>query len=37
MFDLSNSFVLQTIEISVLTQYIFENFIIKFQNNVFRT
>jgi hypothetical protein len=37
MFDLCNCFVLQTTEISVLTKYTFESFIIKFQNNVFIT
>jgi hypothetical protein len=36
MFDLSNCFVLQTIGLSVLTKYEFGNFIIKFQNNIFR-
>jgi hypothetical protein len=37
MFDLSNCFFLQTIGLSVLTKYTFDNFTIKFQNNVFRT
>jgi hypothetical protein len=37
MFDLFNCFVLQAIGLSVLTKYTYDNFIIKFQNNVFRT
>jgi hypothetical protein len=37
MFDLFDCFVLQTIGVSVLTKYIFDNVIIKFKNNVFRT
>jgi hypothetical protein len=37
MFDLSNCFVLQTTEISILTKYTFESFIIKFENKVFFT
>ena len=35
MFELFNCFFLQTIGLSVLTEYTFDNFIIKFQNNVF--
>ena len=37
MFGLFNCFVLQTVGLSVLTKYTFDNFMIKFQNNVFRT
>jgi hypothetical protein len=37
MFDLFNCFVLQTVGVSVLTKYTFDNFMIKFQNHVFRT
>jgi hypothetical protein len=37
MFDLFNCFVLQTVGFSVFTKYTFDNFIIKFQNNVVRT
>jgi hypothetical protein len=37
MFDLSNCFVLQNIGLPVLTKYAFDTFVIKFQNNVFRT
>jgi hypothetical protein len=36
MFDLFNCFVFQTIGLSVLTKYTFDNFIIKFQNNVLK-
>jgi hypothetical protein len=37
MFDLFNSFVFQTVGLSVLTKYTYGNSIITFQTNVFRT
>jgi hypothetical protein len=37
MFDLSNCFVLQTTELSVLTKYTFDNFIKIKKKEVFRT
>jgi hypothetical protein len=37
VFDLFNCFVLQTTGVSDLTKYTVDNFIIKSQNNVFRT
>jgi hypothetical protein len=36
MFDLFNCAVIQTIGLPVLTKYTFDNFIIKFQTDVFR-